>query len=106
MSPDGAVYFNNVFALLAYRLKDYDDFTKEIGYLGEEAEERALRQQYTSTIISGASSVFSSNVLMYIAEELMSLVNNALRDRRKTEVTSAILNNVIKGDYDLSAALL
>jgi hypothetical protein len=98
-------YINELFRRLAYNI-DNEDFTESIGYMGQEAEQRAVGRQYTNIIIPGTSDLFASNFLMYIANELIDLVNYALIDSKKTVVTVPILRKVIENDYELSAALL
>lgn len=98
-------YFNKLFYQLASDLKD-EKFVSKIGYLGEAALEKAEEEAFTSKKIKGASTVKISNMLLYIANELIGLLQHAMIDSKKTEITVQVINHVIENDYDLSATFL
>ena len=96
-------YLNRIFETLASRIGNMD-FVESLGYLGEAALEVAEKSKFTTTPIDGVKNVCTSNMIIYIASELVDLLNYTAIDKKRDRILLSDVERVIKNDHDLDIA--
>jgi histone H3/H4 len=80
------------------------EFVESLRYLGEAALEAAQEQRFTDKSIEGVKTVCLSNMILYIASELIDLSNYAAIDKKRDTILVSDIDRVIKNDEDLNIA--
>jgi hypothetical protein len=93
-------YLNSIFNKLVSRIGNID-FVESLGYLGEAALEAP---KFTNTPIEGVKNVCTSNMIIYIASELVDLLNYSAIDKKRDRILVSDIERVIKNDHDLDIA--
>jgi hypothetical protein len=96
-------HINTLFNKLAVRMQN-TDFVESLRYLGEAALEAAQEQRFTNSRIEGVKSLDISNMILYIASELIDLSNYAAIDKKRDRILLSDIERVIKNDEDLDIA--
>jgi hypothetical protein len=98
-SGETQAYLNTIFNRLSTHLLNDVNFLEKLGYLGEEAADRARRSEHTKYVLIPELSLEQNNIILYIALELFDLAQYAPQP-----LTPSKIRNIIENDYELSAA--
>lgn len=100
---DTRSHINILFNKLTVRMQNIE-FVESLRYLGEAALEAAQEQRFTDKSIEGVNTVCLSNMILYIASELIDLSNYAAIDKKRDRILVSDIDRVIKNDEDLNIA--